>query len=92
MNVGEMELRPIENWSGEDVLVVRPRTRVEVHRLPAGGATFLSELGKCTALAAAVEHATEAALDFDLSSNLAGALQAGAFIDVRWNSAGDNHE
>jgi hypothetical protein len=92
MNVGEMELRPIENWTGEDVLVVRPRTRVEVHLLPAGGATFLSELAKSTALAAAVDHATEAALDFDLSSNLAGTLQAGAFIDVRWHSAGDNHE
>ncbi|TCU38709.1 putative DNA-binding protein [Rhizobium azibense] len=92
MNAGEMELRPIEDWSGEDVLVVRPGTIVEVHRLPAGGATFLSELAKGAALVAALEHATEAAPDFDLSSNLAGALQAGAFIDVRWNGAGDNHE
>ncbi len=83
MNAGDMELRPIEDWCGEDALVVRPMMNVEVHRLPAGGAAFLSALARGEALAAAVELATQAAPDFDLSSNLAGALRAGAFTDVR---------
>jgi hypothetical protein len=83
MNSGDTELRPIENWCGEDALVVRPMMNVQVHRLPAGGAVFLSAVARGEALAAAVELATKAAPGFDLSSNLAGALQAGAFTDVR---------
>src|SRR5271156_5443446 len=41
MNSGEQELAPIENWRGEDALVVRPHLDVEIHLLPPGGAAFL---------------------------------------------------
>ncbi|NTF50365.1 HvfC/BufC N-terminal domain-containing protein [Rhizobium rhizogenes] len=83
MNAGEMELRPIDNWSGEDALVVRPEMMVEIHRLPAGGAVFLEVLAGRADLATAVEAAVATALDFDLSANLAGALAAGAFTTIR---------
>ncbi|GAJ95767.1 HvfC/BufC N-terminal domain-containing protein [Rhizobium rhizogenes] len=83
MNAGEMELGPIDNWSGEDALVVRPEMTVEIHRLPAGGAAFLETLAAGADLAAAMEAAVATAPDFDLSANLAGALAAGAFTTIR---------
>ncbi|CAN7482465.1 DNA-binding domain-containing protein [Rhizobium rhizogenes] len=82
MNAGEMELRPIDDWGGEDALVVRPNMTVEIHRLPSGGATFLEALAAGADLATAVETAVAAAPDFDLSANLAGALAAGAFTTI----------
>ncbi|MQB45509.1 DNA-binding domain-containing protein [Rhizobium sp. ICMP 5592] len=83
MNAGEMELRPIDDWSGEDALVVRPEMTVQIHRLPAGGAVFLEVLAAGADLAVAMEAAVAAAPDFDLSANLAGALAAGAFTTIR---------
>ncbi|MEZ2221990.1 DUF2063 domain-containing protein [Rhizobium sp. RCC_161_2] len=83
MNAGEMELRPIDDWSGEDALVVRPEMTVQVHRLPAGGVTFLEALAAGADLTTAVEAAITAAPDFDLSANLAGALAAGTFTIMR---------
>ncbi len=77
MNAGEAELAPIEDWRGEDALVVRPQMIVNIHRLPPGGAEFVRALAAGATLAAAAARATEA--DFDLSANLAGILQAGAF-------------
>jgi hypothetical protein len=82
MNAGEMELRPIDDWGGEDALVVRPNMTVEIHRLPSGGATFLEALAAGADLATAVETAVAAAPDFNLSANLAGALAAGAFTTI----------
>lgn len=83
MNSGEMPLAPIEDWRGEDALVVRPQMIVDVHRLPKGGATFLEALADGGSLAAAVEAAMQESRDFDISANLAGALQAGAFTAIR---------
>jgi len=89
MNAGEMAFAPIDDWRGEDALVVRPEMTVEVHRLPPGGAAFLEAIFGSATLADAVGAALAAAPDFDLSANLAGALQAGAFTDL---STGDDHE
>ena len=83
MNSGEMPLAPIEDWLCEDALVIRPEMTVEVHRLPAGGATFLEALAGGANLAAAVEAAMRESEAFDISANLAGALQAGAFTAIR---------
>ncbi|MBV8962827.1 MAG: putative DNA-binding domain-containing protein [Hyphomicrobiales bacterium] len=79
MNSGEAELGPIENWAEEDALVVRPQQLVHVHRLPPGGAAFLEALASGSPLGVALEAATAQAASFDLSANLAGALNAGAF-------------
>ncbi len=82
MNSGEMPVAGIEDWQGEDALVVRPQMVVEVHRLPPGGAVFLDALARGIPLSGAVRDAMSAAPDFDLSANLAGALQAGAFTSL----------
>ena len=86
MNSGEAELTPIENWVGEDALVVRPQQLVHVHRLPAGGAIFLEALASGTGLGAAAEAAMAHAPQFDLAANLAGALNAGAFTSIHLTS------
>ncbi|MGG6894727.1 DNA-binding domain-containing protein [Rhizobium sp. BR 315] len=83
MNTGEIELADIADWTAEDALVVRPQMIVEVHRLPPGGATFLEQLFAGADLGQAFEAALADAADFDLSANLAGALAAGAFSDIR---------
>ena len=82
MNAGEMTLSPIHQWQGEDALVVRPEMTVLVRRLPAGGAAFLQALASGAELSAAVEAAVADSAQFDLSANLAGALQAGAFTAI----------
>jgi len=83
MNSDEIPLAPIETWTGEDSLVVRPDMGVLVRRLPAGGAAFLEALAAGEALGAAVEKALHEAPDFELTANLTGALQAGAFAAIR---------
>lgn len=85
MNAGEMALAPIEQWTGEDALVVRPRLDVEVHRLPPGAAVLLAALARGEALGPAAEAAAESVAHppgFDLSLTLAIALRAGAFATL----------
>lgn len=82
MNSGEMPVGGIEDWQGEDALVLRPQMIVEVHRLPPGGAVFLDALVRGMPLSGACRDAMSAAPDFDLSANLAGALKAGAFTSL----------
>jgi hypothetical protein len=79
MNSGEAELGPIEDWTGEEALVVRPRQVVHIHRLPAGGVAFLGSLAAGAPLGRAVEAAMADTAKFDLTANLAGAMGAGAF-------------
>ena len=76
MNAGEMALAPIEDWSAEDAVVVRPALDVHVHRLPAGGARFLAALAAGATLADAA-GAAAATPGFDLTQNLAGLIEAG---------------
>ena len=83
MNAGERPLAPVEQWQGEDALVVRPRMSVEVIPLPPGGAVFGRSLAAGATLAAAAETAMTADDRFDLSTNLAILLQSGAFVAIR---------
>jgi Putative DNA-binding domain len=71
MNSGEMELAPITDWRGEDALILRPWSEVEVRRLPAGAAAFLQSLGNGIPLGKAAAAALEADSSFDLAANLA---------------------
>lgn len=91
MNSGAMELAPIEPWAAEDALVVRPHMLVEIHRLPPGGAIFLQALVCGTSLSDAAETAAAAAAEFDLSANLAGLLQSGAFTAIHKETDRDEH-
>jgi len=79
MNAGEMPVGAIDDWQGEDALVVRPAMTVHVHRLAPGGAAFVEALATGCALGDAVETARTANGSFDLTANLAAVLQSGAF-------------
>lgn len=83
MNSGALDLAPIEPWTGEDALIVRPHMLVDVHRLPPGGAAFLQALADGATLSEAAEAASVSTAEFDLSANLAGLLQSGAFTAIK---------
>jgi hypothetical protein len=74
MNPGTQDLAPIEAWSAEDALIVRPYLDVEVRLLPPGGAAFLRALAEGRSLGEAAGAALADHPDFDLTSNLAGLI------------------
>lgn len=74
MNVAEQELAPVENWCGEDALVIRPHLDVEVRLLPGGGAAFLLALADGQPVKRAVETALTECPKFDLAVNFAGLI------------------
>lgn len=82
MNAGETPLAPIEDWQAEDAVIARPLLDVEVRRLPAGGAAFLTALAEDAALGAAVTLAAAEYGAFDLAANLAGLIGAGLAIEL----------
>jgi hypothetical protein len=55
---------------------------VEVRQLPAGGAIFLSHLMTGESFGAAASAAFSQSPSFDLSANIRGLLEAGAFTAV----------
>jgi hypothetical protein len=81
MNSGEIDLVPLTDWRGENALVSRPGSDVEVRRLPAGAKTFLQSLAAGKPLGAAAASALAANASFDLAANLA-ALFAGLAIET----------
>ena len=89
MNAGEMPVAAIEDWCGEDALIVRPAMTVHVHRLGPGGAAFVETLAGGGTLDDAVRSAIAADSRFDLAANLAAVLQSGAF--VAFEQSGDIH-
>jgi hypothetical protein len=70
----------IEATEPEDALVTRPALEVIVRRLPPGGAAFLQKLiaGEPFGVAAASGFTDHS--EFDLAANIAGMLEAGAFV------------
>jgi hypothetical protein len=82
MNSGEQALAPIENWRGEDALIVRPYLDVEVRVLPPGGAAFLLALAAGRPLGDAAATALADDPDFDLTGNLAGLIGSGLARDI----------
>lgn len=82
MNNGDLTLAEIEDWQGEDVCVVRPQARVEVHRLPKGGAAFLERWTDGATLAEAAQAALAAEPDFDLVENLSLVIRCGLIAEI----------
>lgn len=82
MNSGERALATIEEWRGEDALVIRPHLDVEVRLLPPGGAAFLLALAAGRSLAEATEAARAEHPEFDLAGNLAGVIGSGVAANV----------
>lgn len=73
---------PMEAAEPEDGLVTRPGLEVVVRRLPPGGAVFLSRLMAGETFGAAAEMAFAECPQFDLSANIAGMIEAGAFTAI----------
>ncbi len=86
INTGEIPFAPIDDWRGEDALVVRPAFEVEVRRLPAGAATFLQSLKGGAPLCEAAEAASDSDAEFDLAINLAALIGGGLIIKTLTNS------
>jgi hypothetical protein len=80
INAGEVAFAPIEDWRGEDALIIRPAFEVEVRRLPAGAAAFLQSLKAGDPLGEAAGIALGSNPDFDLALNLAALVSAGLAI------------
>jgi hypothetical protein len=72
----------IETSEREDALITRPHLEVIVRRLPAGGAIFLTSLLAGEPLGMAAAAALAESPSFDLSANIAGMLNAGAFTAI----------
>ena len=81
-NRSEGPVGPITETEPEDGLVTRPSLEVTVRRLPSGGATFLSCLIAGETLGTAASAAFAENSQFDLSANIAGMIEAGAFTSA----------
>lgn len=80
MNSNGSPLRQVADWLPEHAAIARPLQEVEVHRLPAGGATFLGALLQGKSLGGSADAASAADAGFGLTANLA--LLIGACLVV----------
>ncbi|MER8504409.1 DNA-binding domain-containing protein [Mesorhizobium sp. M0833] len=78
-NRNDAPVGPIRATGAEDALVTRPGLEVFVRHLPPGGAVFISHLVAGESLGAAAAAAFAESAEFELSANIAGVLEAGAF-------------
>jgi Putative DNA-binding domain len=78
-NRGEALVDWIDASVPEDGLITRPDLDVVVRHLPPGGAVFLVNLSEGRSLGDAAASALEDAPAFDVASNIAGMIEAGAF-------------
>ena len=83
-NRTEGPVGPVDVSEPEDALITRPDLDVVVRRLPDGGAVFLTHLASGETLGEAATAAFEATPLFDLSANIAGMIEAGAFTAIRY--------
>ncbi|PPQ14888.1 DUF2063 domain-containing protein [Bradyrhizobium sp. AC87j1] len=72
----------IDASTPEDALITRPEFDVTVRRLPPGGAVFADGLISGRPLGEAAASALAAAPEFDIAANIAGLIEAGAFISL----------
>jgi hypothetical protein len=87
-NRAEEPVARIESAEPQDGLLTRPGLEVVLRHLPPGGAVFLGLLLAGATLGAAAAAALADSPDFDLSANMAGMLEAGAFMAA---DSGDDH-
>lgn len=74
--------KTIDASIAEDALITRPEFEVAVRRLPPGGATFLTSLISGHSLGEAAASAFGDTAQFDLATNIAGLIEAGAFTSL----------
>ena len=81
MNVADGVPGPVTfDGEGEDVLVIRPTVTVEVRSLPPGAIDFIGALRDGRSVLEATEATVARDPRFDLSANIAGLIEAGAFV------------
>jgi hypothetical protein len=81
MNVADGVLGPVDLAAGgEDVLVLRPLTDVDVRSIPKGSLEFIQALTDGRSVLAALEASLIANPRFDLSANLSDLMHAGALV------------
>jgi hypothetical protein len=88
-NRGAEPVCRIDASTPEDALIIRPDLDVVVRRLPPGGAIFISCLMSGRPLGEAAATALQHAPFFDIASNIAGLIEAGAFTSVTPATSGD---
>ncbi|MET4175327.1 MULTISPECIES: DNA-binding domain-containing protein [unclassified Bradyrhizobium] len=81
-NRGTEPAGTIDAATPEDALITRPDFDVTVRRFPPGGAIFLACLTSGRPLGEAAAAALEDFPAFDLATNIAGLIEAGAFTSV----------
>ena len=86
-NRSEADVRPIDAGPPEDALITRRNADVIVRHLPRGGAAFLQGLLSGQSLGEAAAFALEASPSFDIATNIAGIIEAGAFTTVSAGTA-----
>ncbi|MEK9968885.1 MAG: DNA-binding domain-containing protein [Ferrovibrio sp.] len=82
MNTGRLPLGEIDDWSVQDIMVVRPQYDVTVNTLLPGEAEFLAQLLEGASLADAATVALDQAEDFDLATALAALFARGAVTAI----------
>jgi hypothetical protein len=86
-NRSEAAVDQIDAGTPEDALITRPNTDVTVRHLPEGGAAFLQGLMSGQSLGEAAALALEVSPSFDIATNIAGMIEAGAFTTVSAGAA-----
>src|SRR5262249_49872691 len=79
---------PIAPWAPEAALVARPDLDVEVHKLPAGGAAFVTALAQGGTFADAFVAATDADEKFDPVASLSLIIRANVVVGFGKRSRG----
>jgi hypothetical protein len=82
MNTGRTPLAEIDDWSAQDILLLRPRLAVDAILLAPGEADFLCALQAGRPLGAATAAALDAATDFNLATALAAVFSRGAVTAI----------
>ena len=85
-NRGDAPVERIDASRPEDALITRPEFDVTVRHLPVGGAIFAAGHASGQPLGEAAATALDASPEFDIASNIAGLIAAGAFTSL---AAGD---
>lgn len=77
----------IDASTPEDALITRAEFDVVVRHLPPGGAVFATSLMSGRPLGEAAAIALDAAAGFDIATNIAGLIEAGAFTSIALGDA-----
>ncbi|WGD50769.1 DNA-binding domain-containing protein [Bradyrhizobium sp. CB1650] len=86
-NRDSMPVGRIDASTPEDALITRPELDVAVRHLPPGGAVFAACLMSGRPLGEAASAALAASADFDIASNIAGLIEAGALTSLALGDA-----